>query len=250
MYKITLLLFVSIIFFSCQSRKDKLRELAIKFNNDKTYLYDPNIKSLNAFTVGDSQINIRISLNIVKDPTDEITMDAILPQMGKLILTGRTIQNLLDDGANFRIILQDKNDVEIANKLFNKEALNTIDKVDVSNSFDQRNNSNNQDLNLILSTMNKVMPIIDKESGTEIYKVNISQQNELVYWVKVDKDLEDLLQIESIAAMMKEDICANSDLRNVFSTFRKYNVFKIKYNYCDAKEQIITSIAIKQSDLK
>lgn len=249
-HKLVLLLFCGLMILSCKSREDKIRSVAYKLTSSSAFTNDPNIKSLTAGIVGDSQLNIRITLNMSSDPITGEIFESILPQMGKMLLQDRDLKELVDEGANIRIILQDKTEKEMVSRIFNKQSLASIDNFDISDNYDDRKTGNSNELNTILSVMNKALPIKDEASGTEIYKVTVSNQKELVYWVKVDQTLETLLKQKIMQEMMREELRSETELLNVYTTMRKYGIYKIMYKYVNAQEEELTSIVLKATDIK
>lgn len=127
-----------------------------------------------------------------------------------------------------------------------QKILNSID--DAKGNFGNDNTSNQ--LKDLLRILNKDLPIVDKNTGIKITRIDVNKQNELVYSAIVPESMDEALKSESAKEVMKEEILRSGNLNSVLNNIQQYNISVIKYIYNDSKGKQIVELKFSAEDYK
>ncbi len=182
---------LSIICISCQSKIDKMNAIVKEYEMSNKTLNDPNIKSMKAEVINENRINIYMQFKLdFSDEVEKQVIKQVFPFSVKKILSSQNITELMNEGVSFNVSLYNVYNDLIVSDVFDKNKLDLTKEKNQDVNFNQSENKSSE-LNQILVSINSALPIIDKESGIEIYKINLSHLNELTYWAMVDSNLEE-----------------------------------------------------------
>lgn len=255
--KCTLLLFLAIsqLLVSCGTKESRMQDFVNEYNTSAPMIMAGNqtIKGTSAKIKDQNRIELVFNYNIPFEETYKTTYSQIAPSLMANVFKGQPkLQQLLDDGVVFEVIMTASDNQVLVQMDLDKAKVDAMMKEQNGDSgpISITTGTHDEQLQSMLKIMNKNLPIVDKQAGTKITKIDINENKELVYTVVVDKALADAIKSDAAKQIMKESIMRNEGLKVVFSGTSKYGVTAVRYLYVDDSGKTVNDIMIKQSDIQ
>jgi len=246
MKKLFFVLIASMLLMACQTKKDKVQDFVDMYNRSSNMIANNKIKATEATAVSQDQVDISVETDYEKGEMESDLVTSALPDLiGQAIKSEKLGKELFDSGVKFNIKVYGKNaqvllDKAIDNKNLSKDVdFKAIAKGDKPNS-DQ--------LNSILESFNKNLPIEDPSTGTKITSIKADAENNLVYTCEVPDSFKTALAIEGTEKAMKEAMLQSGQIRQVFSQTSVLGINHIKYLYTDKSGKVLKEITITKEE--
>ncbi len=249
-----LFLLISLSFASCGTKESRMQDFVSEYNTSATTIIggNPTIKGTSAKVKDKNKIEIVFNYNLPYETAYKTTYSQIAPALMANVFKGQPkLQQLLNDGTIFEVIMTASGGQELVKMELDKATVDAIMKEQNGDNGPISITTGRQDQQLesMLKIMNKNLPIVDKQAGTKITKIEVNEDKELVYTVVVDKALADAIKSEAAKQAMKESILHNEGLKIAFSNNSRYGITKVRYLYVDDTGKTVNDILIMQSDI-
>lgn len=251
-----LLITIQIISFGCKSTTSKMNSFVLSYNRDigkytNSIITYSEAESL--FTEKIIKIKFLTSFNS-EDVRNGIMNTLSQSVFSQLLAKEELSRELINEGVSFQVLFLTKNAVVFSTLLVDKNELIKLDnesKKDIKENVNKNSsiNLNNNSPRQVLAMLNKNLPIVNKETGFTILNIDINQNNELVYGIKVPNNLAKRMKGKDAADIVKDDMLRGDALSKLFSSVRKFNIKIIKYQYRDEQEQFLNEVILTTNDL-
>lgn len=233
---------------SCQTKEDKVQDFVKMYNNSSSMMINQMIKSTKASAANSDQVNIDVNTNYQSDNLESEIVGKSLPDLiAQAIKSEKIGKELFESGVKFNLKVYSADSKIIVDK--------TIDKNNVNQSVDfkaiaEGEKPDSDQLNQLLQTFNKNLPIVDQTTGTKIVSITADKDKNLIYTNEVPDSYIKMLNVEGADQMMKVEMVKMPQIQQIFKQTAILGVNNIKYIYKDSKGTIIKEIVITESDLK
>jgi len=233
---------------SCQTKEDKVQDFVKMYNNSSSMMINQMIKSTKASATNADQVNIDVNTNYQSDNMESELVSKSLPDLiAQAIKSEKIGKELFESGVKFNLKVYSADSKVLVDK--------TIDKNNLNKSVDfkaiaQGEKPDSDQLNLLLETFNKNLPIVDQTTGTKIVSIKADKDKNLIYTNEVPDSYIKMLNVEGADKLMKEEMVKMPQIQQIFQQTAVLGVNNIKYIYTDSKGKVIKEIVITESDLK
>jgi len=248
MKKLFTIIFASLMLMSCQTKEDKVQDFVKMYNNSSSMMINQMIKSTKASATNADQVNIDVNTNYQSDNMESELVSKSLPDLiAQAIKSEKIGKELFESGVKFNLKVYSADSKVLVDK--------TIDKNNLNKSVDfkaiaQGEKPDSDQLNLLLETFNKNLPIVDQTTGTKIVSIKADKDKNLIYTNEVPDSYIKMLNVEGADKLMKEEMVKMPQIQQIFQQTAVLGVNNIKYIYTDSKGKVIKEIVITESDLK
>ncbi|RZJ50971.1 MAG: hypothetical protein EOO19_01895 [Chryseobacterium sp.] len=248
MKKLFTIIFASLMLMSCQTNEDKVQDFVKMYNNSSSMMINQMIKSTKASATNADQVNIDVNTNYQSDNMESELVSKSLPDLiAQAIKSEKIGKELFESGVKFNLKVYSADSKVLVDK--------TIDKNNLNKSVDfkaiaQGEKPDSDQLNLLLETFNKNLPIVDQTTGTKIVSIKADKDKNLIYTNEVPDSYIKMLNVEGADKLMKEEMVKMPQIQQIFQQTAVLGVNNIKYIYTDSKGKVIKEIVITESDLK
>lgn len=248
MKKLFTIIFASLMLMSCQTKEDKVQDFVKMYNNSSSMMINQMIKSTKASATNAEQVNIDVNTNYQSDNMESELVSKSLPDLiAQAIKSEKIGKELFESGVKFNLKVYSADSKVLVDK--------TIDKNNLNKSVDfkaiaQGEKPDSDQLNLLLETFNKNLPIVDQTTGTKIVSIKADKDKNLIYTNEVPDSYIKMLNVEGADKLMKEEMVKMPQIQQIFQQTAVLGVNNIKYIYTDSKGKVIKEIVITESDLK
>lgn len=249
--KLPLFFIIAFVLAGCKSTEQKASDFVKAYNNTAPRIVNQVVTSTSAKVLPKNIVRIEFVLAMTANDADSSIQKQMLPAMAKaLVQSERSVQDLIEEGVVFEIALLSMSETPIKEITIDKKKMDEMlsggdAKTDAGKSKNSHLSSQMQDM---LAIMNENLPIIDKEAGTKITKIDVNPEMQLVYTVEVDKALTDAMKNESLRDMMKEEMLRGGDAQRVLGAVARLGVNSLRYIYTDEKGVVLNEVLISQKD--
>ncbi|NUY82309.1 hypothetical protein HUK80_15495 [Flavobacterium sp. MAH-1] len=239
-----------------KSKDDRIRATVIEFNKLSPQIRNEVFRNAEAEASNDT-IKISFVLNAYPDEVDKPTYNKVGPAMlAGMVKQLPDSESLLDEGVKFQVIYMANDGTEILNKVLGKSQIVALTE-DKSRFFNANSGkpipgSKSRlapDMKESLRMMNQNLPIVDKEAGTSVTRIDVNEKNELVYTVEVTDELADALTTEGTLDLVREEIIQDPNLRRMFPSILRMGIEVVHYEYVNKKGKLVADVRITQNDL-
>ena len=248
MKKLFTIIFASLMLMACQTKEDKVQDFVKMYNNSSSMMINQMIKSTKASSTNADQVNIDVNTNYQSNDLESELVSKSLPDLiAQAIKSEKIGKELFESGVKFNLKVYSADSKVIVDK--------TIDKDDVAKSVDFKSiaageKPNSDQLNQILETFNKNLPMVDQTTGTKIVSITADKDKNLIYTNEVPDSYIKMLNVEGADQLMKEEMIKMPQIQQIFKQTAVLGVNNIKYIYTDSQGKVIKEIIITESDLK
>jgi hypothetical protein len=240
---------------SCGTKESRMQDFINEYNTLAPMIQASNqsIKGTLAKMKGPDKIELVFNYDIPFDESYKATYAQIAPSMLANVFKGQPkLAKLLDDGVTFDVVMTAADDQVLAELQLDKAKVDAMIQKQNGDAGSTSITTGGKDeqLQSMLAIMNKNLPIVDKQAGTKITKIDINENKELVYTVEVSKALANVIKSEAAKQVMKENIMRNDGLKIVFNGVERYGVAAVRYLYIDQSGKTASDILIKRSDIR
>ncbi|MCU7615888.1 hypothetical protein NZ698_01650 [Chryseobacterium sp. PBS4-4] len=248
MKKLFTILFASLMLMACQTKEDKVQDFVKMYNNSSSMMINQMIKSTKASSTNADQVNIDVNTNYESDNIESELVSKSLPDLiAQAIKSEKIGKELFESGVKFNLKVYSADSKVIVDKTIDKNNLNK--SVDFK-SIAEGEKPNTDQLNQILETFNKNLPMIDQATGTKIVRIKADQDKNLIYTNEVPDSYIKMLNVEGAEKAMKDEMVKMPQIRQIFQQTAVLGVNNIKYIYTDSKGKVIKEIVITENDVK
>lgn len=233
---------------SCQTKEDKVQDFVKMYNNSSSMMVNQMIKSTKASAANSDQVNIDVNTNYQSDNLESELVGKSLPDIiAQAIKSEKIGKELFESGVKFNLKVYSADSKIIVDK--------TIDKNNLTQSVDykaiaQGEKPDSDQLNQLLQTFNKNLPIVDQTTGTKIVSITADKDKNLIYTNEVPDSYVKMLNVEGADKVMKAEMIKMPQIQQIFKQTAILGVNNIKYIYKDTQGKVIKEIVITESDLK
>ena len=233
---------------SCQTKEDKVQDFVKMYNNSSSMMVNQMIKSTKASAANSDQVNIDVNTNYQSDNLESELVGKSLPEIiAQAIKSEKIGKELFESGVKFNLKVYSSDSKIIVDK--------TIDKNNLTQSVDykaitQGEKPDSDQLNQLLQTFNKNLPIVDQTTGTKIVSITADKDKNLIYTNEVPDSYAKMLNVEGADKVMKAEMIKMPQIQQIFKQTAILGVNNIKYIYKDTQGKVIKEIVITESDLK
>lgn len=246
MKKLLFVLMASMLLMACQTKKDKVQDFVDMYNRSSNMIANYKIKSTKATAVSDNQVDISVETDYQKgDMESDLVTNALPDLIGQAIKSEKLGQELFDSGVKFNIKVTGKDSQVILDKAIDNK--NLAKDVDFK-SIAKGEKPDNQQLNSILESFNKSLPVTDPSTGTKITSIKADSENNLVYTCEVPDSFKTALEMPGTEKAMKEAMLQSGQIRQVFSQISVLGINHIKYLYTDKEGKVLKEITITKEE--
>ncbi|MFY1045646.1 hypothetical protein [Chryseobacterium sp. GP-SGM7] len=246
MKKLLFAVMTSLLLLSCQSKKDKVQDFVDMYNRSSSMMAVNQIKSTKATAVSEDQVDISVETNYEKGDMESDLVTSALPDLiGQAIRSEKAGKELFESGVKFNIKVYGKNSQVILDQPIDKKKLSK--DVDFK-AIAKGDKPDSKQLNIILESFNKNLPIVDASSGTKITSIKADADNNLVYTCEVPDSLKTALATQGAEKAMKEAMLKSGQIRQVFSQISVLGINHIKYLYVDKSGNVLKEITITKEE--
>jgi len=248
MKKLFTIIFASLMLMSCQTKEDKVQDFVKMYNNSSSMMVNQMIKSTKASAANSDQVNIDVNTNYQSDNLESELVGKSLPDIiAQAIKSEKIGKELFESGVKFNLKVYSADSKIIVDK--------TIDKNNLTQSVDykaiaQGEKPDSDQLNQLLQTFNKNLPIVDQTTGTKIVSITADKDKNLIYTNEVPDSYVKMLNVEGADKVMKAEMIKMPQIQQIFKQTAILGVNNIKYIYKDTQGKVIKEIVITESDLK
>ncbi|WP_294250211.1 hypothetical protein [uncultured Chryseobacterium sp.] len=248
MKNIFFILMASVFLLSCKSKNDKIKDFVAMYNRSSTMINSPMVRSTSAVSSKEDVVDIYVKTTLAKDETESQFMGASIPDLlGKAISSEEPGKELLSKGVKFNIRIYDINDRIITGKTIDKNNLKVSGDL---KSIAEGNRPTSAELNELLETFNKNLPVTDPSTGTKTLSIKADTENNIVYTNEVTGETKELITGEGAEKVMKDEMLRSPQVRSVFSRADVLGIRHLKYVYQDSKGHVIKEIILTKEDLQ
>lgn len=246
MRKLLFVLMASVLLMACKTEKDKVQDFVDMYNRSSSLIANNKIKSTKATAMSENQVDISVETDYQKGEMETELVTSALPDLiGQAIRSEKLGQELLDKGVKFNIkVLGSGSQVILDKSIDNKNLSKDVDFKAIAKG----DKPNSQQLNTILESFNKNLPIEDPSTGTKITNIKADEENNLVYTCEVPDSFKTALAMEGTDAAMKEAMLKSGQIRQVFSQISVLGINHIKYLYTDKDGKVLKEITITKEE--
>lgn len=252
--RISLFVLCVLLLVSCKNTQEKMQDYVNNFNSYASLLQNGIITSASAdASIPENEIRIIFQTNLQQNEDTKEIYNKTLPSLiAELLKKDTSSMDLVDEGVHFKVSFLAENSSELTELIVDKKKMDELlkDSVLTPPAVASKNPNLTPQMQEILALLNKNMPIENKAEGTKIFKIDITEANELVYKIEVPNDYAALLKMDSANELIKESLIRSSDFRKVISAVSQYGITTIKYQYQNSKGTIVNTITLTQNDLK
>ncbi|MCY0977612.1 hypothetical protein PGH12_18210 [Chryseobacterium wangxinyae] len=246
MKKLLLIVMASLLLMSCKNDKDKTQDFVDMYNRSSGMIVNNKIKSTKATTSNPDQVDISVETEYEGSGMESDLVTSALPDLiGQAIRSEKLGKELFDRGVKFNLKVYGLNSKVILDK--------TIDNKNLPKDVDFKSiaageKPSNQQLNSILESFNKNLPIEDPSTGTKITSIKADAENNLVYTCEVPDSFKTALAIPGTEEAMKEAMLKSGQIKQVFSQTSVLGINHIKYLYTDKSGKVLKEITITKEE--
>lgn len=251
--KISVLILFQLLMVSCNNKQQKMQDYVKNFNTSADFLRNEIITSaVSEVSVPDNEIKITFQTNLQQSEETKIVYNKTLPTLfADVLQRDSSSMDLLEEGVHFKVSFLADDSSELTNLIVDSKKINELMKLSLPNTATPSSNSKiRPEIQQMLALMNANMPIENKADGTKILKIEINDNEELIYKVEVPDDFAALMKMESAKELIKESLLRNGELKKIFSTVNRFGISTIKYEYLNKKGVVVSSNSITEKDLK
>ncbi|KQR92444.1 hypothetical protein ASG01_11010 [Chryseobacterium sp. Leaf180] len=243
------ILMTALLLFSCKSKEDKINDFVAMYNRSSGMINNPMISSTKAEKSADGVIDITINTTLQKDALETQLVGSSIPDLiGKVIESDNTGKELVNEGVKFNLRIRDVNQNIISAKTLDKS---NIEKSNVDlKAIGKGEKPTTSQLNELLETFNKNLPITDQATGVKILSIKADADNNIVYTNEVPDAIIPGLKTAGAEKMMKDEMLRSPEIRNILNKSSVLGVSKLRYVYNDSKGNLVKEIVITKEDLK
>ncbi|WP_291089872.1 hypothetical protein [Flavobacterium sp. BFFFF1] len=238
-----------LLLIGCKNTREKAQDFVNDYNASAPSLSNPNIQSTIAALKPDNTIVIIIVSTMPQTDENRSIIGQMLPTvMTETLSNIPSFQDLVSENVKFRIEYRANDNTKLGVADIDKSSLKAAQLKNSKNGNDIKFNAADPKVNEMLAMINKALPIVDKEAGTKITKIDILGED-LVYFVEVDQKMEGLLKSENFKTVMKDEILRNPQSKTLINSVRPYGVKRVKYRYIGANKKTVGEISVDDKDL-
>ncbi|MCW3168481.1 hypothetical protein OMO38_08070 [Chryseobacterium sp. 09-1422] len=246
MKKVLFILMASLLLMSCKSEKDKTQEFVDMYNRSSGMIANNKIKSTKATTSSPDQVDISVDTDYDGSGMESDLVTGALPDLiAQAIRSEKVGQELFDRGVKFNVKVYGLNSKVILDKTIDNK---TVAKDVNFKSIAAGDKPNNAQLNSILESFNKNLPIEDPSTGTKITSIKADAENNLVYTCEVPDSFKKALAIAGTEKAMKDAMLQSGQIKQVFSQTSALGINHIKYLYTDKTGKVLKEITITKEE--
>lgn len=245
---------------SCnKSTSARIEEFVDSYNRSAKKLSDPVIIQTFAKSIPDKNgdqhtVDIILVSRLYKADPKLTIYKAMLPRMfSDLVYLDELGRGLIRDDVKFNMVLcaadQSVLTTIVVDKNSAKNLLKSKGKLDLhqSDTFDRAPGSA---LNQVLAALNDGLPaVVDEKSKIKMTRVDVNEQNVLVYHMEVPTNIAGLFKNSSAGALLKNEVLRKSNLKMVFQSLKESEITVVKYIYSDSSGKTLTQFTIMDNEL-
>lgn len=239
---------------SCKNTQEKIQTFIIEYNQTASSYSNQIVTSTKAVAAEGNQIKLIFETSIEDNPTNKSIYKDIFPTViADLLSNEKSSVELLEEGVKFDVVFLADNSKEIGSMIVDQKKMQEILKkksTTIPSASSVGKNTENSQLKQALELMNRNLPIVDKAAGTKVIKIDVSEKNELVYYVEIDNKQGELLKGPEAKALMKESILRAPQTSKVLAGVRGLGVVAIKYVYQSSNGKVFNDVTLTQADLR
>ena len=240
MRKIKLLsLFMTILLcVSCQNTLQKCYAFVNAYNNSASQFQNQYIYSTNARLEEDKVpkehiITIDLDYNLKKKEIEENFGMASLPKILSLkMIEDAQVLDLIEDDVSIVLRFRSLDNFIVEKVILDKKNIEklTTEKNNLGLSNNTTNNVN-QELNEVITILNKNLPIDLEEGMSKLLKIEIDKDNNFVYVVEITEAYKDLLKSDEAKAFMKEKLQNDERTKKLIALKTEFNLNQVLYRF-------------------
>ncbi|WP_281297217.1 hypothetical protein [Flavobacterium limnophilum] len=251
---ILLVIAFQFLLIGCKSTPQKVQEFVNSYNSSSSLFRNEIITYTKAEAFfEENKIEITYLTNLDSNGKNNgiyaKTFEKIFLEMLQKEASSR---ELLEEGVSFKMFFLANDYVVISDLVVDKNTINEQSKQKTVNSekeFVSSNSNIDSSVKSMLELLNENMPI-KNDDGSKLVRVDLTENNELVYKVEVPKEFGEILKAEGANDLLKESILRANNFKRISNIVRRYNITSIKYDYIDAKGKVLESVVLNQKDLR
>ena len=252
--RISLVALFAISSISCQNTQEKIQNFIISYNQNTRLITNQIVTSAKAEVESENIIKLKFETSIEDNESNKSLYKDIFPGMiGDLLSEDKAATGLLDEGVSFDVVFLADNNRELCSMIVDHKKMLEIIKNKLSKKSlagEVGKNTSNDQVKLALEMMNRNLPITDKNAGTTVVKIDISDNKELVYYVEISDKDGAVLKNPNAKSLMKEGMLRAPQTSKVLSSVSGLGVNALKYIYQSKKGTVFTEIILSQEDLR
>ncbi|MCX8523096.1 hypothetical protein OF897_04065 [Chryseobacterium formosus] len=246
MKKLLFVLMTSMLLMACQSKKDKVQDFVDMYNRSSSMIATNQIKSTKATAVSENQVDISLETDYEKGDMESDLVTSALPDLiGQAIRSEKLGKELFESGVQFNIKVYGKNSQVILEQPIDDKKLSK--DVDFK-AIAKGEKPDSKQLNIILESFNKNLPIVDASTGTKITSIKADAENNLVYTCEVPDSFKTALAAEGTEKAMKEAMLQSGEIKQVFAQTSVLGINHIKYLYVDKNGKVLKEVTITKEE--
>lgn len=256
--KRSLFLFITIqiLAVGCKNTATKMNSFVLSYNRDIGRYTNSIITYSEAESLfKEKTIKIKFLTSFSSEDVKSGIMNTLSQSVFSQLLAKEELsRELINEGVTFQVLFLTKNAVVFSTLLVDKNELSKLDNESKNNIKENANKNpsnylNSNSPNQVLAMLNKNLPIVNKETGFTILKIDINKKNELVYEIKVPNNLAKRMKGKDAADIVKDDMLRGDTAGKLFSSVSKFNIKVIKYKYKDEQDQFLNEVILTTNDL-
>lgn len=240
---------IATMLISCKkSTETKTAEFVKMYNSTSDMMVrTAKFKSTKATSTADGNVDIEIHTTYLKTDIEADLMKNAIPDLiGQAIQAEAKGKELLDEGVKFNLKVFDSNGEKLSEQIIDKNTKKgNIDLEGIANG----KTPDSSQLNEILKTFSKSLPIVDPSSGTKIVSITADAQNNIVYTAEVPDTYAKILELPGTQQAMKDALSKSPDVRQMFRQTSTLGVKNLKYIYKNAEGKALKEITISKNDI-
>lgn len=249
MKKLLFIFAIATMLISCKkSTETKTAEFVKMYNNTSDIMVrTAKFKSTKASSTADGNVDIEIHTNYLKNDIEADLMKNAIPDIiGQAIQAEASGKELLNEGVKFNLKVFATDGTKLSEQIIDKNTKKG--NIDLQAIADGKKPDNAQ-LNEILKSFSKGLPIVDASTGTKIVNISADAENNIVYTAEVPDTYADIIGMEGTDKVMKDAIAKSPEVRQMFAQTNALGVENLKYIYKDKKGKTLKEITVSKNDI-
>lgn len=238
-----LALLVSIFLFSsCQNTLQKCYAFVNAYNNTASqiqnqYIYSTNAKLQEDKVPKEHIIDIELDYNLKKKEIEENFGLTSLPKILSLkMIEDPQVLDLIDDDVSIVLRFRSLDNFIVEKIILDKNNIQKLTEEKNSLGYkDSPNNTSNQEINEVLTVLNKSLPTDLEEGLSKLLRIEIDKDNNFVYVVEITETYKELIKSDEAKAFIKDKLQNDKRVKNLIKLKTEFNLNQVIYRFQDKK---------------
>jgi len=254
LFTLSAIFFIILFAPGCSDSRDDMADFIKGYNEQSSFNRSPAVVSTSAEAdYKDKIIKIKVvTTYALDDPEINFIRQAMPNAMMELLSQQSISSKLINAGVKFEITYFTNGLSEIATATLDKKKMEALSKATpdlLKNNTGLENQKAKDPSDQIFATLNKSLPYTDPSTGSTIFKIDKNSTGDIVYHVRVTRDLAAPLKTQTGVELMKEEILRSGKLKKMLAVFRELKITAVKYAYYDQKGNKINEFRLTTADL-